>query len=176
MFYWSRGLIFLVELKKNSWRKIRLDLDRFVHNFHSKIIFFYCRISCCPTKLKQLYGWQEYLQLSVVFSSFFQSLGECKSLIMKTLLSSLYKPLHCQNISQSYEFFEYIFIWRGNPYGFYQRALISNAATSALRLHQRLPHFQLSREFFGLLFLEDSCHYLMFSLIFMNGYPITSIL
>lgn len=70
--------------------------------------------------------------------------------------------------------FLFIFpILGGNPYGFYQRALISNAATSALRLHQRLPHFQLSREFFGLLFLEDSCHYLMFSLIFMNGYPIT---
>lgn len=66
--------------------------------------------------------------------------------------------------------------YRGNPYGFYQRALISNAATSALRLHQRLPHFQFSREFFAMLFLEDSCHYLMFSLIFMNGYPITSIL
>lgn len=70
--------------------------------------------------------------------------------------------------------FLFIFpILGGNPYGFYQRALISNAATSALRLHQRLPNFQFSREFFALLFLEDSCHYLMFSLIFMNGYPIT---
>ncbi|XP_048773141.1 transmembrane protein 33-like isoform X2 [Ostrea edulis] len=70
--------------------------------------------------------------------------------------------------------FLFIFpILGGNPYGFYQRALISNAATSALRLHQRLPHFQFSREFFAMLFLEDSCHYLMFSLIFMNGYPIT---
>ncbi|KAJ8298374.1 hypothetical protein KUTeg_024905 [Tegillarca granosa] len=61
----------------------------------------------------------------------------------------------------------------GSPYGFYQRALISNAATSALRLHQRLPNFQLSREFLARLFLEDSCHYLMFSIIFMNSYPIT---
>ncbi|KAL3880647.1 hypothetical protein ACJMK2_032871 [Sinanodonta woodiana] len=64
-------------------------------------------------------------------------------------------------------------IFGGNPFSYYQRALISNAATSALRLHQRLPNFHFSREFFGLLFMEDSCHYLFFSLIFMNSYPIT---
>lgn len=61
----------------------------------------------------------------------------------------------------------------GSPYGFYQRALISNAATSALRLHQRLPNFQLNRQFFGMLFAEDSCHYLIYSLVFMNSYPLT---
>ncbi|KAK3100034.1 hypothetical protein FSP39_013746 [Pinctada imbricata] len=60
-----------------------------------------------------------------------------------------------------------------NPYGFYQRVFISSAATSALRLHQRLPHIQFSRQFMGMLFAEDSCHYLIFSLIFMNSYPIT---
>ncbi|XP_064609959.1 transmembrane protein 33-like [Liolophura sinensis] len=64
-------------------------------------------------------------------------------------------------------------LFGGNPNSFYQRALISSAATSALRLHQRLPNFQFSREFFGRMFLEDSCHYLFFALIFMNTYPIT---
>lgn len=64
-------------------------------------------------------------------------------------------------------------IFGGNPYTFYQRALISSAATSALRLHQRLPNFQFSRAFMSTLFAEDSCHYLLFSIIFLNSYPIT---
>ncbi|TKC37799.1 hypothetical protein EI555_021556, partial [Monodon monoceros] len=55
--------------------------------------------------------------------------------------------------------------------GFYQRALLANALTSALRLHQRLPHFQLSRAFLAQALLEDSCHYLLYSLIFVNSYP-----
>ncbi|KAK6168348.1 hypothetical protein SNE40_020902 [Patella caerulea] len=61
----------------------------------------------------------------------------------------------------------------GDPYSFYQRALISCAASSALRLHQRIPNFQLSREFLGRLFLEDSCHYLVYAILFINIYPIT---
>ena len=65
---------------------------------------------------------------------------------------------------------------RGNPFSCYQRALLSNAATSALRLHQRLPSFQLSRAFFSLVLLEDSAHYLFYSLMFVSGHPITSIL
>nr|KAF6432622.1 transmembrane protein 33 [Rousettus aegyptiacus] len=56
---------------------------------------------------------------------------------------------------------------------FYQRALLANALTSALRLHQRLPHFQLSRAFLAQALLEDSCHYLLYSLIFVNSYPVT---
>lgn len=59
-----------------------------------------------------------------------------------------------------------------NPYICYQRALISSAATSALRLHQRLPNVQFTREFLGLLLMEDSCHYLMYFLPFYS-YPIT---
>lgn len=59
---------------------------------------------------------------------------------------------------------------------FYQRALLANALTSALRLHQRLPHFQLSRAFLAQALQEDSCHYLLYSLILVNSYPITSIL
>uniref|UniRef100_A0A8C7HK66 Transmembrane protein 33 n=2 Tax=Oncorhynchus TaxID=8016 RepID=A0A8C7HK66_ONCKI len=56
---------------------------------------------------------------------------------------------------------------------FYQRALLANALTSALRLHQRLPHFQLSRAFLAQALQEDSCHYLLYSLILVNSNPIT---
>ncbi|MEQ2157377.1 hypothetical protein GOODEAATRI_001260 [Goodea atripinnis] len=59
---------------------------------------------------------------------------------------------------------------------FYQRALLANALTSALRLHQRLPRFQLSRAFLAQALQEDSCHYLLYSLILVNSYPITSML
>ncbi|KAK2157437.1 hypothetical protein LSH36_191g00009 [Paralvinella palmiformis] len=58
----------------------------------------------------------------------------------------------------------------------YQKAVLSNAATSALRLHQRLPNFQMNREFFGRLLLEDSAHYLFYSLIFVSSYPVTMVL
>ncbi|KAK5896674.1 hypothetical protein CesoFtcFv8_009812 [Champsocephalus esox] len=56
---------------------------------------------------------------------------------------------------------------------FYQRALLANALTSALRLHQRLPRFQLSRAFLAQALQEDSCHYLLYSLILVNSHPIT---
>lgn len=71
------------------------------------------------------------------------------------------------------------YIWFCRPHAaanFYQRALLANALTSALRLHQRLPHFQLSRAFLAQALQEDSCHYLLYSLILVNSYPITSIL
>lgn len=58
----------------------------------------------------------------------------------------------------------------------YKRGLISSAATSALRLHQRLPRFQFSREYFGMLFAEDSCHYLLYCVMFINSHPVTIIL
>lgn len=67
----------------------------------------------------------------------------------------------------------YIFPVFGNQLSHYHKALLGNAATSALRLHQRLPPFQFSREFFARMFVEDSCHYLFYSIIFMNVYPIT---
>lgn len=53
---------------------------------------------------------------------------------------------------------------------------MANAATSALRLHQRLPPVALTREFLALLLLEDSCHYLFFSLIFLYVSPMVLIL
>ncbi|GFN82124.1 transmembrane protein 33 [Plakobranchus ocellatus] len=64
-------------------------------------------------------------------------------------------------------------IFGGNPYSFYQRTLLATAATSALRMHQRMPHVQLNMDFLRLLFTEDSCHYLMYCIIFLNSYPMT---
>ena len=65
---------------------------------------------------------------------------------------------------------------RGHPHSYYQKALLSNGVTSALRLHQRVPRFQFSREYLAQLFLEDSAHYLFYSLIFVTGPPVSSIL
>ena len=60
-----------------------------------------------------------------------------------------------------------------NGYNMYSKALLANAATSALRLHQRLPRVALTREFFGQLFIEDSAHYLLYSMTFLYCPPIT---
>lgn len=54
----------------------------------------------------------------------------------------------------------------------FYKVLMANAATSALRLHQRLPRIQFTREFLGHLLSEDSCHYLFFSLIFLYVSPV----
>nr|CAG4645783.1 EOG090X0CJA [Lynceus sp. MCZ IZ 141354] len=61
----------------------------------------------------------------------------------------------------------------GSPSSAYSKVLLSNAATSALRLHQRLPRVQLTRDFFTALLLEDSAHYLMYSLLFLSAAPFT---
>ncbi|KMY88462.1 Krueppel homolog 2 [Drosophila simulans] len=53
----------------------------------------------------------------------------------------------------------------------FSKVMLANAAISALRLHQRLPTFAFSREFLARLFAEDSCHYMMYSLIFFNIRP-----
>jgi len=62
-----------------------------------------------------------------------------------------------------------------NPYVSFQRALLSNAATSALKLHQRMSPggIRISQEFFARLIIEDSCHYLIYSLVFLMNHPIT---
>ncbi|XP_055923697.1 Krueppel homolog 2 [Eupeodes corollae] len=64
----------------------------------------------------------------------------------------------------------------GTSQSSFNKVLLANAATNALRLHQRLPRFTLSKEFLARLFTEDSCHYLMFSLIFFNVQPTLFIL
>lgn len=61
----------------------------------------------------------------------------------------------------------------GNPYTAYYKALVANAATSALRLHQRLPDVTFTREFLSTILTEDSCHYLFYSLIFLYVSPVT---
>lgn len=60
-----------------------------------------------------------------------------------------------------------------SPVSAFYKALLGNAAVSALRLHQRVParEIALSREFVARFFLEDSAHYLFYSLIFMNVAP-----
>lgn len=64
----------------------------------------------------------------------------------------------------------------GNAQSNYNKVLLANAATSALRLHQRLPTFTLSREFISRLFVEDSCHYFFYSLIFLSVNPTLPVL
>jgi hypothetical protein len=59
---------------------------------------------------------------------------------------------------------------------YYAKALLSSAVTSALRLRQRIPTFEFSREFFFNLIREDSAHYLMYSILFLSGSPMTIVL
>ncbi|XP_030748046.1 Krueppel homolog 2 [Sitophilus oryzae] len=61
----------------------------------------------------------------------------------------------------------------GSQQSAYYKVLIANAAISALRLHQRLGRVQFSRQFLSELLLEDSCHYLFYSLIFIYVAPIS---
>lgn len=64
----------------------------------------------------------------------------------------------------------------GNSVNAYYKVLMANAATSAIRLHQRLPPFKLSRAYLQQTMLEDSFHYLLFSLIFLYVYPMLVII
>jgi len=64
-------------------------------------------------------------------------------------------------------------VFGNHPYSSYYKALMSNAATSALRLHQRLPRVSFTREFAASLFLEDSAHYLIYSIMFLFADPVT---
>jgi len=70
----------------------------------------------------------------------------------------------------------YVLPFVGNPYEAYYKALAASGATSALRLHQRLPRVSMSREFLARLMAEDSAHYLFYCLIFMYGNTITVVL
>ncbi|CAH1392658.1 unnamed protein product [Nezara viridula] len=64
----------------------------------------------------------------------------------------------------------------GNPVNAYYKALIANAATSALRLHQRLPRVISWRDFLVAMSKEDSFHYLIYSVIFLYVSPFTLVL
>lgn len=56
---------------------------------------------------------------------------------------------------------------------YFQRAMIANGVTCALRLHQRVPEFRLTRRHLAQLITEDSAHYLIYSLVFLTSHPIT---
>lgn len=56
---------------------------------------------------------------------------------------------------------------------YFQRAMLANAVVCALRIHQRIPHFQLSRAHFLTCLQEDSAHYLIYSFIFLSCKPTT---
>ncbi|XP_039264936.1 transmembrane protein 33-like [Styela clava] len=56
---------------------------------------------------------------------------------------------------------------------YFQRAMLSNGVICALRLHQRIPDFRMTRQHFAQMMVEDSAHYLMYSLIFLTSHPIT---
>lgn len=64
----------------------------------------------------------------------------------------------------------------GNPTNAYYKVLMANAVTSALRLHQRMSPFVFSGNYLQTLKLEDSCHYLLYSLVFMHAYPVLLII
>ncbi|XP_074097012.1 transmembrane protein 33-containing Krueppel homolog 2 [Cotesia typhae] len=64
----------------------------------------------------------------------------------------------------------------GNSYNAYYKVLMSAAATSALRLHQRVPVVRLNMQFIEDLLMEDSCHYLLYSIIFLYVSPVTMVL
>ncbi|VDN50992.1 unnamed protein product, partial [Dracunculus medinensis] len=55
----------------------------------------------------------------------------------------------------------------------YSKVFIAAAATNALRAHQRVGAIQFSREFLGRILVEDSCHYLLYSLFFLTVSPVT---
>ena len=59
---------------------------------------------------------------------------------------------------------------------YYTKALLAAVVTSALRLRQRIPTIEFSREFFLSLIREDSAHYLMYSLLFLSGSSMTIVL
>ena len=64
-------------------------------------------------------------------------------------------------IGFTFNYFFPFFPFSGDPISSYYKALMANAATSALRLHQRVPTVQLSRQFFAGLLLEDYAHYMV---------------
>jgi len=79
--------------------------------------------------------------------------------------------LFCTRIAQILFGIGYLIPIFGSPTNMYSKALVSLVATSALRLHQRVPQLQLSRAFLAQLMAEDACHYLLLALVFMYSTP-----
>ncbi|TKR76140.1 hypothetical protein L596_017329 [Steinernema carpocapsae] len=55
----------------------------------------------------------------------------------------------------------------------YTRAFAAAAATNVFRLRQRLTWFAFSRDFLQYMILEDSCHYVIYCVIFITSAPVT---
>ncbi|XP_065844301.1 transmembrane protein 33-like [Oscarella lobularis] len=55
---------------------------------------------------------------------------------------------------------------------FYSRALLLYAVVSVVRLSQRAPAFEFSRQYLQQIFLEDSFHYLLYCFAFLGNFPL----
>lgn len=107
----------------------------------------------------QHYGYPDCSQLSSRLLTLFQFSGKTRRVIHRRSLFSILT----------------LIIFRNSQSAFY-KVLMANAATSAFRLHQRLPRIQMTKEFLAHLLAEDSCHYLFFSLIYLYVSPVLLIL
>uniref|UniRef100_A0A0K0F5Y9 Transmembrane protein 33 homolog (inferred by orthology to a C. elegans protein) n=1 Tax=Strongyloides venezuelensis TaxID=75913 RepID=A0A0K0F5Y9_STRVS len=72
-------------------------------------------------------------------------------------------------------FFSILYLLPSRDNGtYYNKAMIAAAVTNGIRLSQRLGgNFQLTREFINNAILEDSFHYLVYSLVFAVSTPMT---
>ena len=154
-----------------AWKLIRIPVNLFVDKITQpwattiQIMTVISRVEC---KRWRITCWRIRLTRRCGFLAFYPS----------CLLSAT-----CCRYSGELEFIDwgslfihtYAHIRRSSQSAFY-KVLISNAATSALRLHQRLPPIQFTKEFLALLLVEDSCHYLFFSLIFLYVQPFVLVL
>uniref|UniRef100_A0A915PB37 Uncharacterized protein n=1 Tax=Setaria digitata TaxID=48799 RepID=A0A915PB37_9BILA len=62
---------------------------------------------------------------------------------------------------------------RSSQYSAYSKAFAAAAATNALRIHQRVGGLRFTREFLSMVLMEDSCHYLIYSVLFITSSPVT---
>ncbi|VDK62108.1 unnamed protein product [Onchocerca ochengi] len=62
---------------------------------------------------------------------------------------------------------------RSSQYSAYSKAFAAAAATNALRVHQRVGGLRFTREFLSRVLMEDSCHYLIYSVLFITSTPVT---
>ncbi|VDK73207.1 unnamed protein product [Litomosoides sigmodontis] len=62
---------------------------------------------------------------------------------------------------------------RSSQYSAYSKAFAAAAATNALRIHQRVGGLRFTREFLSVVLMEDSCHYLIYCVLFITSSPVT---
>lgn len=95
---------------------------------------------------------------------------------MLTKRQTFYLFYSIKNCNKMLIYSVFLIIFYRSAQNAYYKVLLANAATSALRLHQRLPRISFTREYVQLLLAEDSCHYLFFSIIFLYVSPFILIL